>query len=496
MKVTGKGGSIKTRIMLLVLGITLFLSAVILIWVRVILTRVMEEQLEDRTRAIAIDLASRSVDLVLTHDIYRLNSLLEDTIENYGNLQYIFIRDVNGGVLLSSRPGEKVSVPLEQANESRSVDGYMTASIRILSTEEGRIVDCAAPLFQEVGMEVRLGMNYDSVEQVLRTVTFQIGLMMFLACSVAMLTAAFIMNILLKPIRQLIGLTKEVSEGNLKMRIPNFRRDEIGQLTQSFHEMLDELTTKEEIRCQLLSKLMRVQEEERKRIARELHDETSHSLTAILMEASFLDEKDSEEWGNHLSRIKELVSETLEDVNTMAWNLRPSVLDRFGLKTTLLRYTEEAAAGQPFSLELIMEGRLEVLEPDMETAIFRMVQESLTNIIKYAAASEVSIILIVNETTVSVVVEDDGVGFDTTRFGTADWSRNHLGLLGMRERMELLEGTLQIESSPGEGTAILARIPIYKERLKSNAEKTEDKHCETPMGEEVFDEKSENTAGR
>ncbi|MCI8513398.1 MAG: HAMP domain-containing protein [Lachnospiraceae bacterium] len=455
-----KGWSIKNKILLLVLGIAVFLSAAILIWVRTILTRVMEEQLEDRARAIAIDLASRSVDLVLTHDIYRLNSLMKDTMENYENLQYIFVRDVNGGVLLSSRPGQEVSAQLERANESRSADGYVTANIRVLSTEEGRIVDCAAPLFQEMGMEVRLGMNYDSVEQVLGNVTLRIGLMMFFVCGTAMLMAAFIMSILLKPIRQLVELTKEVSEGNLKVRIPEFRRDEIGQLTQSFHEMLDELTTKEEIRCQLLSKLMRVQEEERKRIARELHDETSHSLTAILMEVSFLKDKESEEWEEHLIRIKALISETLEDVNTMAWNLRPSVLDRFGLKTTLERYTEEVVSGQSFTLELIMEGRLEVLEPDVETAIFRMVQESLTNIVKYASASVVSVILIVSEAFVSVVVEDDGVGFDTTYFGTADWSRSHLGLLGMRERVELLEGVLRIESSPGEGTAILARIPL------------------------------------
>lgn len=465
MKENGKKGwSIKNKILTLVLGITIFLAAAILIWARTILTRVMEEQLEDRARAVAMDLASRSVDPVLTHDIYQLNSLVEDTMEHYANLQYIFIRDVNGRVLLSSRPGEQVSVQLEQANESRRADGYMTANIRILSTEEGRIVDCAAPLFQEVGMEVRLGMNYDGVNQVLGTVTLEIGFVMLLACGAAMLIAAFIMNILLDPIRQLVGLTKEVAEGNLKVRIPKFHRDEIGQLTQSFHEMLDELTTKEEIRCQLLSKLMRVQEEERKRIARELHDETSHSLTAILMEVSFLKEEEGGDGEEHLIRIKELISETLEDVNTMAWNLRPSVLDRFGLKTTLERYTEEIAAGQPFSLELIMEGRLEVLEPDVETAIFRMVQESLTNIVKYASAAAVSVILIVNEEVASVVVEDDGVGFDTTHFGTADWSRNHLGLLGMQERMELLEGVLQIESVPGGGTTILARIPIHDQR--------------------------------
>ncbi|OIJ11598.1 hypothetical protein BKP35_11690 [Anaerobacillus arseniciselenatis] len=227
-------------------------------------------------------------------------------------------------------------------------------------------------------------------------------------------------------------------------------------------QLWQELKKKEKVRQMLFEKVMTVQEEERKRIARELHDETSHSLSSILLGLKVLQEAPSEEVRkNEISKLRQLTHNTIEEVHDLAWQLRPSILDKFGLKVAIERYIEEFKKKYPADFDLIINGfGTERLRPEVETAIFRVVQESLTNILKYSKATSVSVIIMKSSTMISVIIEDDGIGFNVEAVLNKDPSKYNLGIRGMQERVLLLGGTLNIESELEEGTAIMVKIPL------------------------------------
>ncbi|MDF2922386.1 MAG: integral rane sensor signal transduction histidine kinase [Paenibacillaceae bacterium] len=226
----------------------------------------------------------------------------------------------------------------------------------------------------------------------------------------------------------------------------------------------DELKQKEEVRLKLLDKVIRAQEEERKRIARELHDETSQSLTSILLGLSMLADKKTEQArSDHIRGLRSLVQETLEEVHDLAWQLRPSVLDKYGLSTALERYLEQFKTKYPIDADLCMIGlEGQRLKSEVEISVYRIVQEALTNVARYAKANNVSVIVNRMQGTLSVIVEDDGEGFDAEQVLAREPSRSNLGLRGMQERALLLNGTLTIESERGVGTTIFVHIPVLE----------------------------------
>jgi signal transduction histidine kinase len=205
-----------------------------------------------------------------------------------------------------------------------------------------------------------------------------------------------------------------------------------------------------------LRRVVDAQELERRRLARELHDETGQALTSILLGLKTLEETVGDE-GRHaaVGDLRELVVATLQDVRRLAVELRPKVLDDFGLVAALQRLTETFAeqTGILVRFESGLGG--ERLPAEVETALYRIVQESLTNIVKHAHAQTISIAVTRKPGAVVVVVEDDGHGFDL-----ADVREGGFGLEGMRERVGLLDGRLQVESGEGVGTTLVAEVPL------------------------------------
>jgi signal transduction histidine kinase len=206
-----------------------------------------------------------------------------------------------------------------------------------------------------------------------------------------------------------------------------------------------------------LRRVVTAQELERRRLARELHDETGQALTSILLGLRAVeDARNPDELGTAIAGVRDLVRSTLLDVRRLAVELRPSVLDDFGLVAALERLTETFSeqSGLLVHFEQLIRGG-ERLPPEVETALYRIVQESLTNVVKHAHASTVSIVLARGDDSVSLVVEDDGVGFDPETP-----SEGGIGLVGMQERVALLGGRLSIESRPGAGTTFQAEVPL------------------------------------
>jgi signal transduction histidine kinase len=205
-----------------------------------------------------------------------------------------------------------------------------------------------------------------------------------------------------------------------------------------------------------LRRVVSAQEAERRRLARELHDETGQALTSILLGLRAVEDAEGElELREAIGEVRDLVRSTLRDVRRLAVELRPTALDDFGLVPALERLTDSFAEQTGISVDFqasLTSGRLPT---EIETALYRIVQESLTNIVKHARAGSVSVVLTRKEDAVSVVVEDDGVGFEPGRPRDGG-----IGLLGMQERVALLGGRLAIESRPGAGTTFVAEVPL------------------------------------
>jgi signal transduction histidine kinase len=185
-----------------------------------------------------------------------------------------------------------------------------------------------------------------------------------------------------------------------------------------------------------------------------LHDETGQALTSILLGLKSIRAASTPEAAERAEgELRELVVAALQDVRALAVELRPSSLDDFGLVPALERLGEtlQERSGIPTAVEATLGERL---PPELETVLYRFVQEALTNVVKHAGAARVNVVVGRRDGGVTAVVEDDGQGFDPS-----DVRQDALGLLGMRERLALVGGTLAVESAPGKGTALIAFVP-------------------------------------
>src|SRR6478609_2056794 len=203
-------------------------------------------------------------------------------------------------------------------------------------------------------------------------------------------------------------------------------------------------------------RVVQAQELERQRLAHELHDETGQALTSILLGLKPLEEALADHPARAaLAELREQVVSALQNVRRLAVELRPAVLDDFGLVAALERLTEAFAEQTGIRVDFHSALGERRLPPEVETALYRVVQESLTNIAKHANARSVSISLARRDSAVAAVIEDDGAGFDPRLV-----REGGVGLLGMRERLALLDGRLEIESRPGAGTTLVAEVPL------------------------------------
>lgn len=222
-----------------------------------------------------------------------------------------------------------------------------------------------------------------------------------------------------------------------------------------------EVQHKEHIRGELFRKAINAQEDERKRIARELHDEISQALTAMLFAAEeALDMDDPAKIKARLSSMHDLAQHTLDGVHKIIFDLRPSMLDHLGLVPALRWFasTRLESKGIRVNIEETRPDRR--LPPEVETVLFRVVQEAIVNIARHAAARNVGILFQTGTDTVTVTVEDDGIGFDMDSLELTPDHPRGLGLMGMQERVELLGGDLEFDSQPGFGTRIVIRLPL------------------------------------
>lgn len=233
-------------------------------------------------------------------------------------------------------------------------------------------------------------------------------------------------------------------------------------LTSTHEEMAGEMawrTRLEGTRNALLRQLAATEEQERLRLSRELHDQMGQLVTALLLGLKALGRRPGGS-PEGLADLETLAEQIAGEVHTIAAALRPPALDRLGLRRALQAHLEEWAERYGIAADFQAIGiEEERFAPEVETALFRAAQEALTNVAKHAEAQRVSLVLERLRGNLGVIVEDDGCGFDVDAEATRAAELKRIGLLGVGERIELLGGALEIESEPGVGTTVYARLP-------------------------------------
>jgi signal transduction histidine kinase len=204
-----------------------------------------------------------------------------------------------------------------------------------------------------------------------------------------------------------------------------------------------------------LRRIVAGQEAERSLMARELHDQTGQALTSILLGLRSIEDAKPDQIRDRVAGLRGLVTEALQDVRRLAVDLRPSTLDDFGVVTAIQRLCSDVAAKSGISIDFHATREGDRMSREVESCLYRVVQEALTNVIKHAGAGNVSVLLAPGERDLTLIVEDDGVGFDP-----AAVDRERLGLVGMRERVALVDGSLTMESALGQGTTLRVMVPL------------------------------------
>ncbi len=214
-------------------------------------------------------------------------------------------------------------------------------------------------------------------------------------------------------------------------------------------------------------KIILAQEDERKRIAREIHDGPAQSLANLVLRTEIaermLDTKDLEIVRSELIDLKTQIRSGLEEIRKIIFNLRPMALDDLGLVPTLRKFVQDFEEKTRIRAVFETSGKDKRLPSAMEAAMFRLVQEGYNNALKHAQPTFVSLELTFQEETVQMLIEDNGVGFHADVVESRSKTHSHFGLIGMKERVELLQGRMDIESTVGQGTKIRINVPIKSE---------------------------------
>ena len=247
---------------------------------------------------------------------------------------------------------------------------------------------------------------------------------------------------------------------DLEQRVEE-RTLQLSRVNENLQTEISKHKESEAARLELLRRLVTAQEEERRRISRELHDQTGQQLTALLLGLKTLNNSTgngSTSLHKNLLQLQKLTERLVEEAHHLAWELRPAALDDLGLETALSNYVEKWSERNSISLDFHSGLNKLRLPAPVETAVFRIVQEALTNVLKHAEATRVSVMLEYRYDELLVIVEDNGRGFQPEASLKVK-EPGGLGLVGINERVALVCGKLNIESEPGCGTTLAIRIP-------------------------------------
>ncbi len=452
---------LKLKILGLALTLILLFGAVSIYKVQVALREHFDAFLREESHFVATELSYQSHDYLLINDVYGLTQMLRNTVQNRPDLRYVFVRNGAGQVVAHTFEG---GFPADLLKISPGLPPQASAP-KLLRTNEGNIWEATVGISNGNEGAVVVGVKGDSLRRQIGAITGSLARTTLLVAVFGVLLSLGLTWIITRPVGRLLEATRAVRRGDYSVTlVPTESRDELGKLMEGFNAMVLALASadkarleKEHLQRDFLHRVMAGQESERKRIARELHDQTGQALASVMVDLKMLENaKNETDTLQSISRLRKAITEEMEVIHNLAVALRPSVLDDLGLVPAVEMLVRDFINRQGIPVELTVIGFAEK-RPDActETCIYRIVQEALSNVARHARATLVSVLLEWRGEKIRGVIEDNGLGFAPELVD----SKAKLGVLGMRERTQLLQGAFRIESSPGEGAMLVFEMP-------------------------------------
>jgi signal transduction histidine kinase len=463
-------------IFLKILGIgfltAILFGAVTLLQTQTSTSHILYQLLEQRTLSMGQALADAIQSSATTGDFFAVRQHLKEAIKTFPEIRYIIVRNPNGEIVASTF--EK-GVP----NDLLKISPHPCppdCSVQTLASSEGLILDARFPVVGGHAGTIQLGVLDRMLSRELGTLTRVVLWGLILCAMIGICLALLLTGILTRPLHHLVQSANRIREGEFETRAEVFSNDEIGRLAVAFNQMAEaleryrkEVEVKEKARLSLIERTVQVQEDERKSISRELHDHFGQTLLALLLEVQSGCKYSPRRCDYaHLPdslcfKVEDKIRQIIDEVHRLAWGMRPSILDDYGLESALARHIEELSknAGLQIDFQFSSPDGLSRLPSRVEVPLFRIAQEAITNMIRHAKASRASVVILRQIHDITMLVEDDGRGFDPAI--VKDKGNQCLGLMGMKERVNLLGGSFLIESVPGEGTTIRVKIPLNEE---------------------------------
>jgi len=395
-------------------------------------------------------------------DIASIMQSLEQIRVIYPEIRYIIVRYPDGRVMASTPEGGITQDILNIPDTPCPPD----CETRIFNNNDSTIYEARAPVLAGSAGTLQIGFIDDIVSRGLETFTWTVLWGLLLCIAIGACLALLLTNILTRPLHHLVESANRIRKGNFETRADIFSNDEVGHLAVAFNQMAEalnqyqrEVQEKEKARVSLIERIVQVQEEERKSISRELHDHLGQSLLAMLLQVQSI-RNQANLPDPAYENIENSIRQAIDEVHRLAWGMRPSILDDYGLDSALARHIEEVS--RHFELEIDYSfsspPNLKRLPGRIEVCLFRIAQEAITNVHRHAAASHASVVVLHQPHDITMLVEDNGQGFNLSKLH--EKRDECMGLIGMKERVALLGGGVTIESVPGEGTTIRVRIPL------------------------------------
>lgn len=416
-------------------------------------------QLHELSLSISKQLSYQSVNYILDNDIFGLTRVLDDAKKSNPDLLYAFIETPNKQILASTFH-DFFPMGLLSVNNSN----FQTSSIKSIKTNLGQVIDAKEPILNgDLGI-LRVGISKRHSDSIINGLFFYILIIMMIGIFVSIIIASIIIYFIMQPIFLLKKATKEISSGHYGIKVYSSRfYDDLGGLVESFNLMIEKLSDLEKERLQkelllkeFVNKVINAQEEERKRISRELHDELGQFFAYLKMRIKLIEGSDSiEEAKMIFQELKEHLSKEVVLIHDMAKNLRPSILDEMGLCKAIEFYLNDFVAKYKidFSFNTFnVEQRR--FDTHIETSVYRVVQEAVLNVVKHSQASFLKVFLEWNDGVLRGIIEDNGIGFEI-----GDQNGSGFGIYGMRERIALLNGKFEINSDSENGTIVVFSVP-------------------------------------
>jgi signal transduction histidine kinase len=433
-------------------------AAIIVFQARESIFSLLYLQLRQNSLSSASALASDLERSLITGDQLAVEDKLRRARTENPDIQFVIVEDRKGRVIADNFEGE-----------------YTRDLLNALS--QGLLFVASSPILDGHAGALRLGLSDRSVRREVSTLLGAIGWSLVLCACIGAGAALVLTRILTRPVDHLVEATRLLGNGRFDTRAEVFSDDEIGRLAGAFNTMAEalqahrkELQEKELTRTALVRQTVQRMEDERRSISRELHDQLGQSLVALLLAVQTGCRDDGDGSRSVLQNLENQIQDLIDSVRRLAWNMRPSILDDYGLNMALDRYVEEVTNYSDIVIdyEHTESPGLARLPDQVEITLYRIAQEAITNVLRHASASQARVVLNRRHDAVSLMVGDDGKGFDPHVFEKTD--DIHLGIIGMKERAALLGGTVIVESDYGSGTRIKVEISLNEEERNGNSD--------------------------